>query len=78
MTLRNQVKCCFAGEKTTYNWNIVESGVKYHNPNPSIALAKKGYHFVQYKGNNFHKKQIILESNLEIRIHNISGDRQIA
>jgi hypothetical protein len=28
---------------TRYNWNIVESGVKHHNPNPTIEIM------VEYK-----------------------------
>ena len=27
------IKCC-KNEFNKYNWNIVESGIKHHNPNP--------------------------------------------
>ena len=36
---------------TWYNWNIVESGVKYHKPKPSSRLVLNSNHSLEFQNN---------------------------
>jgi hypothetical protein len=33
----------YATDAVRYNWNIIESGIKHHNHNPSISPQYEGY-----------------------------------
>jgi hypothetical protein len=63
--------------KPRYNWNIVESGVRHHDPNPLSFLWKihyickqivtdKLYHIMLYQ------VHLVMSG---IQTHNFSGDR---